>query len=158
KIFSGGVGWKKNSFSVSLMGTYSDRSSLFGHDRAVTANLDYRPFGGPNLGSAPFGAPATIFSVSGNLPGLNSSFAAVPVGSTGTGPPPADFAATAGTQHTGSFTPYQGLVPEEYRAGAFLDANYRFSDALEIFTEVLATHDKISLVFTPPFLQLTTVP
>jgi iron complex outermembrane receptor protein len=158
KIFSAGAGWKKDAFSVSLMGTYSDRSALPGFDRDITANPDYRRFGGPNLGSAPFGAPATVFSVSGNLPGLNSSFAAVPIGSTGIGLTPADFAATAGTQHTGSFTQYQSSIPEEHRAGAFLSANYRFSDALEVFTEVLATHYKLDIAFTPPFVQTTTVP
>src|SRR5258706_1636597 len=158
KILSAGAGWKRNAFSVSFMGTLSDRSPLFGYNRDITANPDYRRFGGPNLGSAQFGAPANVFSVSGNLPGLGSSFAAVPIGSTGIGLTPADFAATAGTQHTGFYTTYQTLIPEEHRVGAFLSANYRFGDALQVFAEVLGTHYQDSFTQTPPALQLATVP
>src|SRR5262249_28658052 len=105
-----------------------------------------------------FGAPANIFSVSGNLPGLNSSVAAVPIGSTGIGLTPADFAATAGIQHTGYYTTYQTVIPAERRLGAFLSANYRVSDVLEVFAEVLGTHYQDNITQTPPALQLATVP
>src|SRR5258706_5691566 len=73
KTFSAGAGWKAHAFSVSIMGTYSDRSPLFGRDRDITANPDLRRFGGPNLGTQIVVVPATGPSWSGNLPGLNST-------------------------------------------------------------------------------------
>jgi iron complex outermembrane recepter protein len=157
-IASLGGGWQSDRLSVSIMGSYSEQSALFGKDRAITANPDYRPVGGPNLGTQFFGVPANVSSVSGNLPGLNSSFAAVPVGSSGVGLTPSDFLATQGTQNTGSFTRYQPLVPGLRRVGGFASANYRVSDDLELFAELLAT--KYDLVFAPapPFLQLASVP
>jgi len=42
KILSAGAGWKRNAFSVSFMGTLSDRSPLFGYNRDITANPDFR--------------------------------------------------------------------------------------------------------------------
>ena len=158
KIFSAGAGWKGNAFSVSIMGTYSDRSPLFGRDRDITANPDLRRFGGLNLGTQILGVPANVTSVSGNLPGVNSSFAAVPTGSTGIGLTPASFAATAGTLNTGSFTRYQSLIPEAHRGGVFASANYRFGSALEVFTEMLGSAYKFDEVSTPPFVQLMNLP
>jgi len=158
KVFSGAAGWKAGAFSFSILGSYSDRSPLYGRDRAITANPDYRRFGGPNLGSQFFGAPANVFSVSGNLPGLNSSFAAVPVGSSGIGLTPADFAATAGMQNTGSFTSYQTLVPQSRRGGVFASVNYRFEAGVELFAELLWSKYRLDSVSTPAFLQLANVP
>src|SRR5260221_2379302 len=97
---------------MSAMATYSERSPLFGKDRDITASPDLRRFGGPNLGTPFFGVPANVSSLSGNLPGLNSSFAAVPVGSSGIGLTPSDFSATAGTQNTRSITPCPSLLWE----------------------------------------------
>jgi iron complex outermembrane receptor protein len=158
QLYSAAAGWKRNDFSVSIMGSYSNRTALNGRDRAITASPDYRPFGGPNLGSNLFGLPANVSSVSGNLPGLNSSFASVPVGSSGIGLTPANFAATAGHQTTGSFTQYQDAIPASPRGGVFGSASYRFSSEFEVFTEILWTAYKDKVVFTPPFLQLTNVP
>src|SRR6266566_4930160 len=134
-----GAGWSADRFSVSIMATYSDRGSLLVKARDITANPDMRRFGGPNLGSQFFGVPANVSSVSGNLPGLNSSFAAVPAGSSGIGLKPSDFAATAGTQNTGSTTRYQALITDSPRSGVFASANYRFANEFELFAEFLAT-------------------
>lgn len=112
KLAWAGGGWQAGNFSLTAMATYSERTSLFGKDRDITANPDLRRFGGPNLGTPAFGVPANVSALSGNLPGLNSSFAAVPVGSSGIGLKPSDFAATAGTQTTGSFNRYQTQVPD----------------------------------------------
>ena len=153
-----GGAWKQGDFSMSIIGTYSERSPLFGKDRDITNNPDMRRFGGPNLGNQFFGVPANVSSVSGNLPGLNSSFAAVPVGSSGIGLTPADFAATAGTQNTGSFNRYQALIPESRRTGAYLSASYSSTPALELFAELLATKYNLGTNPAPPFFQLDSVP
>src|SRR6266446_2304004 len=123
-IWAGG-GWKGDGSSLTIMATASHRGSLLGRDREITNDPDLRRFGGPNLGTATFGVPATVFSTSGNLPGLSSSFAAVPRGSSGVGLTPADFAATAGTQNTGSFNRYQALVLESDRSGMLLAGKNR---------------------------------
>lgn len=156
--YSAGVGWSGESASVSLMATYSDRSSLSGADREITSSSDLRRFGGPNLGSPIFGSPATVLSTGGNLPGLNASFAAVPPGSSGVGLQPSDFAATAGTQHTGSFNRYQDLVLDSIRKGLFLNANYRFDNDIELFAEVLASEFESAGATSPSALQQAAVP
>jgi iron complex outermembrane receptor protein len=158
QLYYAGAGWTTGDFSMSIMGSYTDRTSMFGKDRAITNSPDYRSVGGPNLGTQFFGVPANVSSVSGNLPGLNSSFAAVPVGSSGVGLRPSDFAATAGTQNTGSFTRYQSQVPDSHQGGLFMSAEYRLGNELELFAEVLATRYKLGGVTTPPFLQLASVP
>jgi iron complex outermembrane receptor protein len=153
-----GGGWNSESTSVTLMATASHRGSLLGRDREITNDPDLRRFGGPNLGTAAFGVPATVFSTSGNLPGLSSSFAAVPRGSSGVGLTPADFAATAGTQNTGSFNRYQALVLESDRSGVFLSGTHRLAGNTELFVELLATHYKSDGASSPAALQLAGVP
>jgi iron complex outermembrane receptor protein len=158
KILSLGGGYKADAFAASIMATFSDQSALLGKDREITSNPDLRRFGGPNLGSQILGVPATVSSLSGNLPGLNASMAAVPVGSTGIGLTPASFAATAGKQNTGSFTRYQSTIPEEHKAGLFASASYRFMPSFELFTEFLQTAYKMNFLSAPPFVQLASLP
>ena len=156
--YYGGLGWSGKNASVSFMATYSDRNPLSGADREITSSADYRRFGGPNLNSPFFGTPATILATGGNLPGLNSSVAAVPAGSSGIGLQPSDFAATAGTQNLGSFTHYQDLLLHSIRKGAFLSARYRFDNDIEAFAEVLASEFDSNGNTTPPALLQASVP
>jgi iron complex outermembrane receptor protein len=158
KSVYGGAGWKSDRAAVSVMASYAEQTSLYGKDRDITANPDMRRFGGPNLGSPLFGAPGNISSVTGNLPGLNSSFAAVPHGSTGVGLKPSDFAATAGTQNTGTFTQYSKALPDLHRGGLFLSADYRLGNGVDLFTEILWSKYKFYLLSAPEFLQLMAVP
>ncbi len=160
KTFILGAGTRGESLHLSFMGTYTERSALLGRDRAITASPDYRRFGGPNLGTPPFGAPANVSSPDGSskLPGLGSSFAAVPVGSSGIGLQPSDFIATAGTRNTGSFTSYQSLVPDSREGGVFISADYRLASDAHLFAEVLASHYEIDVASTPPFLLQADVP
>jgi len=156
-IWAGG-GWKSGDTSFTVMATASHRSALMGSAREITNDPDLRRFGGPNLGTPAFGVPATVFSTSGNLPGLNSNMAAVPRGSSGVGLTPADFAATAGTQNTGSFNRYQAQVPESDRSGMFLSGKHRLTNDTELFAELLVTQYKNQGANTPPALQLANVP
>jgi len=158
QVYAGGAGWSSGPFSISVIGSYSDRSPMLGRDRDITANPDYRRFGGPNLGNQFFGAPANVSSVSGNLPGLGSSFAAVPRGSSGVGLTPSDFVTTAGLQNTGSTTRYQALILASPRSGIFLSTNYRFGSAFELFAELMWSKYELKGATSPPFLQLSTVP
>ena len=158
KIFSGGAGWNSGPFNVSVVGSYNSSSTLLGRDRAITANPDYRRFGGPNLGNPFFGAPANVFSVDGSdLPGVGASYAAVPVGFTGT-PSQEEFTATAGTLNTGSYTSYQSAIPASERYGIFASADYRFDFGVDLFAELLWSKYKLNIAFTPPFLLNAIVP
>jgi iron complex outermembrane receptor protein len=158
QYYSGGAGWKSGELSISIMGSYSKRNALLGRDRDITANPDMRRFGGPNLGSVFFGTPANVSSISGNLPGLGSSFASVPVGSSGVGLTPVDFLATAGLQNTGSFTQYSAALPKSHQWGLLANATYHIGGAAELFAELLASGYKSDIQFTPPFLALATIP
>jgi iron complex outermembrane recepter protein len=159
RTISGGWGWRGESASVSLLASYTDRSPLSGSERELTSSSDFRPYGGPNLNSVFFGTPATILSVSGNLPGLNAGVAGVPHGSTGVGLTPQSFAATAGVQHLGTFNYYQDLVRPTTRKGLLLNAEYRLRGDTELFAELLASDFDDALAATTPFaLQQATVP
>jgi len=158
RVAYAGARWKGDSASASMMLTYDGRNPLPGRDRAITASPDYRRFGGPNLGTPFFGTPSTIYSLSGNLPGLNSSFAAVPHGSPGVGLTPSSFAATAGTANTGSYTFYQDALAQSDRGALLVNGSYRIANDMELFTEVLATKYEDGIKNTPPFLQFAQVP
>jgi iron complex outermembrane recepter protein len=158
KVFYAGGGWKDDASKLSMIVSHSERSSLSGSDRDLTANSDFRRFGGPNLATPFFGSPANISSVSGNLPGLNSSFAAVPRGSTGMGLVPSDFSATAGTRNFGSFNFYQQILNASDRTGLFASAEHRLGNNIELFAELLASRYSLDGATTPPFLLQTAVP
>jgi iron complex outermembrane receptor protein len=153
-----GGGWKSEDSTFSIMASASHRTPLMGSERDITNDPDLRRFGGPNLGTPAFGVPATISSTSGNLPGLSSSTATVPRGSSGVGLTPADFAATAGLQNTGSFNRYQAMILESDRGGVFLSGSNRITGDVEVFAELLVSKYRSTGANTPPFLQLTPVP
>jgi iron complex outermembrane receptor protein len=158
ELLTAGAGWSGDFASFSIVGSYLERSALSGSEREITSSADYTRFGGPNLGSAFFGSPATILAVAGNLPGLDASFAAVPSGSTGVGLQPSDFAATAGRQNLGTFNYYQDLVRPTTRTGLLMNAQYRLRGETELFAELLASEFRDDALTTPPALLQTTVP
>lgn len=83
--------------SFLLMGSYSRTSPLNMAERAFFKDADYRRFGGPDARVRNC-TPGTVSSVSGgSLPGLSSSFAAIPATATGQTLSVSDFAATAGS-------------------------------------------------------------
>ena len=96
---SGGFGTER--VNASLVLDYFDREFLLGAERERWRDQDYGRFGGTDSRSANAN-PGNITSRTGaNLPGLSSTWAAVPVGSTGIGLTPADFEATAGQRNPG---------------------------------------------------------
>jgi iron complex outermembrane receptor protein len=84
--------------SYLLLGSYSRATPLTAAERgSFFQNADYRRFGGPDARVRNC-TPGTVSSVSGaNLPGLNSSSAAIPQLAAGQTPQVSDFASTAGT-------------------------------------------------------------
>lgn len=133
------------------------RDFLEGFKRDIFADQDYRRFGGADSRSATTN-PANISSLTGaNLPGLNSSFAAVPVGSTGIGLTPADFLATAGQRNLQSLNAFQSIIPRSKRTSVFGWAEYEFSESFSAFADVLYAN-RYDLSLTAPASYSGTVP
>ena len=91
------TGGRSAEGSYLVLGSYSRATPLTMLERPFFLDADYRRYGGPDARVRNC-TPGTVTSVSGaNLPGLNSSFAAIPQLASGQSPTLADFAATAGT-------------------------------------------------------------
>lgn len=135
---SAGKTWSRGSLA-GFFG-YTANSALSGLDREISANQDYRRFGGPDS-RVTFSNPGTITSLTtANLPGLNSRFAGVPVGSTGVGLTPSSFLATQGIANLTSFNGLYQQVSPSTRYSLFVVGRYNVSDNLEAFAEMLFTH------------------
>ena len=92
------TGGKGVDGSYLLVGSFSRSRPLTTLDRAFFKNVDFRGIGGADE-RQPYCAPGNVSSVSGNLPGLNASVAAIPQLPPGQSPTIADFQATAGTRN-----------------------------------------------------------
>lgn len=146
--FSAGISGE--SLNASFIFDYFDRGALLGADRERLRNQDFRRFGAADR-TFTEADPGNVSSLTGqNLPGLDSPFAAVPVGSSGT-MSVADFAATAGTQNRESLDRYRAIVPEAKRlsAGAFLELSLPLEGATA-FGEFLYSDRETTTQFFPP--------
>ena len=158
--FAWGHQWSQGSLSI--IGSYQTRSELTGFERSITADEDFRKFGGIDARSFSCN-PGNVFAMSGNLPGVGAPFAAVPTGFTGP-PTQQEFAATAGTLNECSLNAYNSFIPETHRAGVFAAGNYALSPSSELFTELLFSHTEEINGETPiglfglPGFQVFTVP
>ncbi|MEJ1964653.1 MAG: TonB-dependent receptor [Gammaproteobacteria bacterium] len=134
--------WERGS--ASIVGTYFDRPDrLAGNERAITADKDYRRFGGPDTRRSTCN-PGNVSSADGaKLPGLNSTVAAVPASVTGTATI-ADFVATAGQVNLCSDLAKYVVVPETTRAGAIASGHYALTQSADLFSEVMFTNTELS--------------
>lgn len=158
--FTWGKSWSRGSLTVS--GTYRENTGLYESERAITADKDYTRFGGTDNRSRVTN-PGNVFSLDGcppapiscfvvpreergNLPGLDAPYAAVPIGSTGEGLTPADFAATAGTLNLRSniFPIYSPAR----RYGVLANGNFQLTDKVELFTELTLTRNETDVAGT----------
>lgn len=145
-----GKQWDRGS--VSVIGSYQDRSELIAFDRALTANNDYTAFGGPDHRFETC-SPGDVFSATGApLPGLGSAtYAAVPAGFTGT-PSIQEFQPTAGTLNKCSLEAWRPLIPAGNRGGVLVEGSYEITPWAEVFTELMYSHIDQESLFSPPFL------
>src|SRR5262249_11429736 len=75
---AGGLGYVGDHAKAALMLDYSTTQTLLGEQRDLWANQDYRRFGSIDQRSTS-SSPGNVTSLMpGNLPGLNSPFAAIP--------------------------------------------------------------------------------
>lgn len=128
---------------TSVIFDYLQRDFLLGAERDLWRNQDYTRYGGLDFRSAA-GTPGTVSSLSGDdLPGLSSSFAMVPEGSSGIGLTPQDFVATAGVRNRMSTLNTVSIVPSaEQRSGAVF-AEYDLTADVTAFAEMLFSKRRV---------------
>ncbi len=153
---SGGVATDR--FSAGLVLDYFDREFLLGAERERWQDQDYRRYGGTDARSANANPGNVTSRTSANLPGLSSTRAAVPVGSTGIGLTPADFEATAGQRNLESRTRYQSIMPQSERKSALGTLEARFTDSFSGFVEALYVDKQNMTQFSPAALSSARVP
>lgn len=133
------AGYQTERLRTSMIFDYYQRDFLLGAERDLWRNQDYTRYGGVDYRSTA-GVPGTVSSLGGdNLPGLSSSFAMVPEGSTGIGLTPQDFVATEGVRNRTSTFSTLSIVPEVEQRSVALFAEYDLTPGLTTFAEALYT-------------------
>ncbi len=153
-----GQSWSRGSLTLS--GSFIKNGTLDVVERALTADQDFRRFGGQDRRYTFVNSPGTVYSLAGcpaapancfspsigsraNLPGLNSPFAGIPANQDGTGLTPADFVATAGIVNTQS-SPNHFFSASE-ATSITLRGRFDLTPTIELFGDVLYTRRN-----TPP--------
>lgn len=154
--FSGG--WATEQFHSALVLDYFDLGGLLGSERALWSNQDFRRFGGRDQRSRISSVGNINSQLPGNLPGLTSSFAAVPLVDTTLGVSVDDFRPTAGTSNLESMFSYWSVVPEATRASVVGTSSYDFTEKLAASAEVLYVNRDATFYFSPPLLNGARVP
>lgn len=135
------AGASDDAWLASLVLDYSETSSLQGAERERWRNQDFRRFGARDYRSV-FSSPPNVSALSGSLPGLNTSTAAVRVSPTGS----LDFA--AGEQNQFSRFASQDIVPEIRRMNLSAIAEREVGTAL-LRSEFLLADRSATLQFGP---------
>lgn len=142
----------------SIVFDYFDRSPLLGQERDRWANQDFRRFGGVDWRS-PTSAPGNVYSTTGGaLPGLPSSFAAIPLTRGGTALTAQDFATTAGQLRLDSLSRYTSVFYEGTRRGVMAQGEVRITPAITGFGELLYVNRDNRKESEPPALFAALVP
>jgi iron complex outermembrane receptor protein len=137
----------------SIVLDYFDRSPLLGRERDRWNNQDFTRFGGMDW-RFPTASPGNVRSAtSGNLPGLSSSFAAIPVAGFGSTLTPADFLSTAGQRNLESLFRYHAVNFSGTRKGAVAQGEYRLTRQLSAYAELLYVNGETLAQFEPPALN-----
>lgn len=140
---AGSIGSSGERFKSSLVVDYFDRGMLLGAERDLWRNQDFRRFGGRDH-RVTAGNPGNVYSLTGDpLPGLPTSQASVPVGSTGVGLRPEDFLATAGVVNLYSADRMRSVVPDVNRLSAFGSAEFSMNSRWSIFGEMLTARSDV---------------
>lgn len=148
-----GKAWERGNLTVAF--NWNRNSALFSSERRLTADQDFRRFGGKDERS-PYADPATIYSwagcpasggcyipvaTRGPLPGLDSPMATVPSGSDGRNLAPSDFLATQGQANKTSTKRH--LISAEHNRGISLSGRTEVFSGLEVFSELAYTRRSV---------------
>lgn len=146
-----GRSWSKGSFTFAA--NWNRNSALLSGERAITADQDFRRFGGSDRRLAS-GNPTTVYSLAGcptppascsrvpvanrgPLPGLSQPVATVPAGHNGDGLTPTDFLATQGQTQRNSTNRH--LISAEQSRGITISGEVEVTPTLELFSELTYT-------------------
>jgi iron complex outermembrane receptor protein len=134
--FSAGQSWDRGGFS--LTADFQHQSTLMGSERGITSAANLGPADLFSSTDACF--PGNVYSLTGqNLPGLNSTQAAIPANLHGT-PTIQDFRSGVGQSNTCSIRRNIALIPEQQQESALASAHYDLSDRVELFAQALYSH------------------
>lgn len=158
---AGGAVERHAAFSASATGSrargsivldYFDRGPLLGRERDRWNNQDFTRFGGMDWRS-PTASPGNVRSTTlANLPGLPSSFAAIPNTTPVATLSPADFVATAGQRNLESLIRYYTVNFAGTRKGAAAQGEYRLTPGVRAYGELMYVDREITTRFEPPAL------
>lgn len=159
-----GVMWGKtwDRADLSISANWGINDSLLSSERSLTADQDYRRFGGRDMRS--FGYPATVYSLAGcpaddfclipvaqrgNLPGLNAPVATVPEGLDGRNLQPGDFLATQGLANRSSRN-YHFRSAEKTRA-LMVNGRVSLTETTDLFAEFTYSKREVPSYEVPLF-------
>lgn len=136
----------------SIVVDYFDRSPLPGRERERWNDQDFARFGSVDWRS-PTGSPGNVSSTTlDNLPGLSSSFAAIPPVRAGASLTSADFVSTAGQRNFESLFRYNGVVDASTRKSAVAQGGFQLTPQVSGFGELLYVDREFAARFEPPAL------
>jgi iron complex outermembrane receptor protein len=145
-------------FRGSMVLDYFDRGLLPGRERNRWNDQDFRRFGGEDWRS-PTASPGNVRSPTTQyLPGLPSTFAAIPAGTAGAKLTQADFLATAGQQNLESLFQYSSALSAGTRSAVVAEGEYTLRSDLSIFGDFMYVHRDNSSEFEPSVLAGELVP
>lgn len=134
---AGAAGRSFGRLTAALIVDYFEHDPLIGQDRDRWRNQDFRRFGGQDY-RVTDANPGNVYSLTGRaLPGLPSSQAGIPDGSTGIGLTADDFIATAGGANLESSFRFRSLSAGRDRVTAFVPLDFRVTPDTLIFGELL---------------------
>ncbi len=156
--FAGSIAGSGERVKGSLTLDYFERSMLVGAERDLWRDQDFRRFGGRDYRQT-VANPGNVYSVDGKaLPGLPTSQASVPTGSTGLGLQPEDFLATAGLVNRYSVEQTRSILPELERLSGFGSVEVSLDQDSSIFAEMLMTRSDVVYDGALPSLMRQIVP
>ncbi|HEY7642148.1 MAG TPA: TonB-dependent receptor [Steroidobacteraceae bacterium] len=136
----------------SIVVDYFDRSPLPGTERERWNNQDFTRFSSMDWRS-PTGSPGNVSSLTlENLPGLSSSFAAIPSVRSSLALTSDDFVSTAGKQNLESLFRYHGVVDAHKRESAVAQGGFQLTPQVNIFGDLLYVDREFEASFEPPAL------
>jgi len=143
---------------LSFVGSYQVRGALLNTDRELTANQDYRRYGGLDERSTSC-TPGNVYSADGkNLPGLSSSFAGIPYSTNGA-LTPSDFLSTSGVLNKCSSGSFGGtIVPSTHRASLMGYGNYAITETTQAFFQAAYTQIEQAPYLSPRSVSQIAVP
>lgn len=152
-----GVGMRASEFNASVLLDFFERDELPGESREFWRNQDFSRFGGSDWRSRA-SWPGNISSATGrDLPGLPSSYAAVPIGTSGNAPQISDFELTAGQLTLDSSRRHASILPAARRMSIVASADGPLGNA-QGYAELIGVLRRADYRFTPPTLNGELVP